>query len=415
VRQVGWFFLGIVAAAAATLGLVAAVMRPPPADLLQLALAFGVTGLASGGLGFVSHRLGWWRRLPRLGLSLTLGYLAAAALTLLSVWLSARLMFLNAHDLRLAGLLLLFAGGISVSFGYFLSHSIARSVEELMQGAERLSRGDFAARVHPAGRDEVARLAQSFNAMAARLQRADAEARRQEAALRDFVAWASHDLRTPLASLLAMIDAMAEGVVEDAETVERYLRQCQAEIARMRALIDGLFELARLDSGSPPLVLESCSLSDLVSDTLQGLTERARAKGVTLGGSVDPRVDPLPAAAREIGRVLQNLVENALRHTPPGGSIELRAEVEGEAVRVSVRDTGEGISPEDLPHVFERFYRGEKSRTREGFGDGGSGLGLAIAKSLVEAHGGTIWAESEPGKGTRVTFLIPRADGQGRG
>ena len=406
------YLLGIVAALTLTITLVIALMRPPMDDLLSLVLLFGSTSAASAVIGFISHQLGWWRQLRTLNQTLTLGYILAAALTLLNVWITARLMFINAHDLTLAGLLLLFAGGISIAFGYFLSTSITQTLRELVRAAHRLSEGDFGARVPSAGRDEVAQLAQAFNAMAARLEQANAEAKKLDAARRDLVAWASHDLRTPLASLRAMLDALADGVVTEPETVARYVRQSQAEITRMSELIDNLFELAQLDTGNLVLRCEVSSLADLISDTLEGFTPRTQAQGLILTGVVAADVDPVWMAPEKISRVLQNLIENAIRHTPPGGAIRLHAERQAHDVVVSVKDTGEGIAPEDLPRVFDRFYRGDAARARRqprnGTAGGGAGLGLAIAKGLVEAHGGRIWAESAPNSGATIWFTLPR-------
>ncbi len=155
------YLLGILAALALTVALAFAFMHPPAEDMLSLALLFGLTGSASALIGFVSHRLGWWRRLRSLNQTLTLGYILAAALTLINVWITARLMFINQeHDLTLAGLLLLFAGGISVSFGYFLSTSLTHALRDVVRAASRVSDGDFSTRVHVQGRDEVAQLAQ---------------------------------------------------------------------------------------------------------------------------------------------------------------------------------------------------------------------------------------------------------------
>jgi len=408
------YLLSIVAALALTVALAFAFMHPPAEDLLLLALLFGLTGSASALIGFVSHRLGWWRRLRSLNQTLTLGYIVAAVLTLINVWITARLMFINQeHDLTLAGLLLLFAGGISVSFGYFLSASVTHALRDVVRAASRVSQGDFSTRVQVEGQDEVAQLAQAFNAMAARLELADQEARALDAARRDLVAWASHDLRTPLASLRAMLDALADGVVTDPETVARYVRQSQAEIVRMNALIDDLFELAQMDTGSLTLRCDAGSLSDLISDTLEGFTALAQARGITLRGSVASGVDPVWMASDKISRVLQNLIENALRHTPAGGQIQLRAEVLNGMALVSLKDTGEGIAPDDLPRIFDRFYRGDAARSRshphDGLERGGAGLGLAIAKGLIEAHGGRIWAESVPGHGTVMKFTLPKS------
>ncbi len=415
-RRLWTFLAGILAALTLTVALVVAVMRPPFNDLMSLAVLFGITGFGSAVIGFVSHQLGWWRRFGSVSQTLTIGYIVAAGLTLLNVLLTARMMFINAHDLTLASLLLVFAGGISVSFGYFLSTSITQALDEVARAAERLSEGEFSARVQVAGHDEVAELARAFNAMAARLQQADADQRALDAARRDLVAWASHDLRTPLASLRAMLDALADGVVSDPDTVARYLQQSQSEISRMSMLIDDLFELAQMDAGHLVLRGEPSSLSDLISDTLEGFSARALARQVRLSGAVAPQVDPVWMAPDKISRVLRNLVENAIRHTPAGGQIEVQAKpVAGPAgggVTVTVHDTGEGIPPDDLPRVFDRFYRGDAARSRglpeEGLLSGGAGLGLAIAKGLVEAHGGQISIDSHLGQGTTVTFTLPR-------
>jgi two-component system sensor histidine kinase BaeS len=207
-----------------------------------------------------------------------------------------------------------------------------------------------------------------------------------------------------------MLEAVADGVVSDPDTVARYLRQCQSEVGRMSALIDDLFELTQLDAGGPALRFEASSLSDLISDTLEGFAARAEARGIHLSGSVASGVDPVWMAPEKMSRVLRNLLANAIRHTPAGGQITLTAEAQGESVTVLVSDTGEGIAPEDLPRVFERFYRAEKSRSREGYTDelGGAGLGLAIVRELVEAHGGHIEARSAPGRGTTMVLTLPR-------
>jgi signal transduction histidine kinase len=410
-RRTLTYLFGILAALTLTVALVMAIMRPPLNDLLALAVLFALTGSGSAAVGFVSHRLGWWRRFTKISHTLTLGYVIAAGLTLLNVWLTARMMFINEHDLALAGLLLLFAGGISVSFGYFLSASITQAMGEMVRAAGRLSRGDFSVRVPAAGKDEVSQLAAAFNSMAAQLERADADTRALEAGRRDLVAWASHDLRTPLASLRAMIDALADGVVYDQETVARYLSQCQAETGRMSALIDDLFDLAQMDAGHLDLQREASSLADLISDTLESFSARAHERQISLTGWVEPQTDPVMMSLDKISRVLNNLVENAIRYTPPGGSIVLRAEARPGNVLVTVRDTGTGIAPEDLPRVFDRFYRGDAARSRGQPHDGplcGTGLGLAIARGLVTAHGGTIWAESQPGQGTILSFTLPR-------
>jgi signal transduction histidine kinase len=259
------------------------------------------------------------------------------------------------------------------------------------------------------GNDEMASLAQTFNEMAAQLEEAAQQRRELDQLRRNLIAWAGHDLRTPLASIRAIVEALADGVVDDPETVDRYLHTAQRDIRSLSVLIDDLFELAQLEAGGLRLELGLNSISDLISDTMESFSELAARQGVTLEGSVEPGVDPVVMDAQQIGRVLANLVGNALRHTPAGGTVQVQAaptpaSTGTEGVQVQVRDSGEGIHPEDLPHVFDRFYRGEKSRNRS---SGGAGLGLAIAKGIVEAHGGRISVESTAGQGACFTFVLP--------
>lgn len=402
------FLMVVLAVLLLTVILFELIMNPPPGDLFYLVLYLGLTSLVSAIFGFISYRMGWWRRFPRLRSALILGYILAGFLTLFNVWVTARLMFISQHDLALGSLLLLFAGGISIAYGYFLSTVITQALGQLVEGARHISQGDFSTRVSISGNDEIAQLSDAFNQMAARLQLAAENESKLDTARRNLVAWTSHDLRTPLTSLRAMIDAMADGVVEDPETVRRYLRQSQNEIKRMSRLLDDLFELAQLDSGFLELDCQWVLLSDLISDTLEGFTARARARGVTLQGQVDPQVELVWAAPEKLSRVLDNLVSNALQYTASGDTIHLSAKDSAEEVLVTVRDSGSGISAEDIPFIFDHFYRGEKSRRRDHQDTGGVGLGLAIAKGLVEAHGGMIEVESELAHGAAFRFTLPK-------
>jgi len=408
--RIAGFVLGILLILLITVILIELVMSPPLDDLMYLALYLSLTSLGSGIFGFVSQRLGWWRRLPRISYALIIGYILAGGLTLFNVWVTARLMFINQHDLALASLLLFFAGGISVAFGYFISNTISGALENLAEGAQKLSQGDFSTRVTFQGQDEIAQLSVAFNKMAEKLEQAAKNERAFEEARRNLVAWASHDLRTPLTSLRVMVDALADGVVDDPETVSRYLGQSQNEINRMSKLLDDLFELAQLDAGYQELDFEWITLSDLISDTLESFAARADTQSVTLEGHVDPLVDLVWAAPEKLSRILDNLVSNALRFTSEGDTIRLSAEAEKNATVVTVSDSGNGIDPKDLPHIFDRFYRGEKSRTRNQNESGGVGLGLAIARGLVEAHGGDIKVKSTLNVGTTFSFTIPRPE-----
>lgn len=380
------------------------VMKPPSSDLRLMTLFLLITALISGTIGYFAYRLGWLNHLPSIGLALVISYVLSSALTFFNVWLTARLMFASQHDLLLATVLLVFAAGMAVILGFFLSSALTDRVRLLERAAHQVEAGDLAVRVPVNGQDEVARLSASFNQMAAQLEVAAQQQQEVEQLRSDLIAWVGHDLQTPLASIRAILEALADGVVEDPESVQRYLQTAQKDVRALSLLIDDLFQMAQIDAGGLQLNLAQNSIRDLISETLESFSALAKKQEVTLLGSADQNVDPIWMDAGKMGRVLNNLVNNALLHTPPGGTVELNAHRTGSQVEVTVKDSGEGIQPDDLPKIFERFYRSEKSRSRT---TGGAGLGLAIAKGIVEAHGGEIEVESEPGKGTQFKFRLP--------
>jgi signal transduction histidine kinase len=400
------FIAGVCLTIAVALGAFLVLMRPPMGELRLMALFLAITAVISVAVGYGAYRLGWMNHSPRMSWVVLGGYALSSLLTFLNVWVTARLMFASEHDLLLATVLLLFAGGIAMSVGYFLSAALTDRIVNLSQAAEEVAKGRFAARAVVAGNDEMARLARTFNQMAGQLETAAKRQSELDMLRRNLIAWAGHDLRTPLASIRAIVEALADGVVEDPDTVHRYLNTAQREIRSLSLLIDDLFELAQIEAGGLHLELRPNSLSDLISDTIESFSELAARQEVALDASAEPGVDPVLMDARQIGRVLANLLGNALRHTPAGGTVQVQAARTGEHVLVKISDTGEGMGAEDLPHIFERFYRAEKSRSRA---TGGAGLGLAIAKGIVEAHGGQIDVESATGQGTRFSFTLPAA------
>jgi signal transduction histidine kinase len=269
---------------------------------------------------------------------------------------------------------------------------VAGSLDELTEAADRVESGDYSVRVREPDRGPRAMrdLARGFNEMAARLEVDEAQRRR-------LLADVSHELRTPLAVMQGNVEAMLDGVHEPDE---EHLAAILEETRVLGRLVDDLRTVALSESGSLPLHREPTDLSVIATDAVGSFRAAAQAAGVELGVEIADEIPLLDVDPVRIREVISNLVANALRHTPAGGTIAIAARVgEANEVVVTVRDTGSGIEPDLLPHVFDRFAKGATSR--------GSGLGLAIARGLVEAHGGSIDVESEPGRGSTFRFRIP--------
>jgi two-component system sensor histidine kinase SaeS len=376
-------------------------------DVLALALLLPASGIGSLLIGAAA--VGWARgHLPSLRLRLLLGYGLGLLVVLTVVVVTSMLMFLNTHDLMLLLLLLTFSSAISLAFGYSVASGLAGEIRTLTVTARRLADGDWSARVRPAGRDEVGQLASTFDQMANQLQRTFARERELEAARRELIAGVSHDLRTPLATTQAMVESVLDEVVTEPSEVRRFLRLIHTDVQLLSRLIDDLFELSQIDSGTLELKPESSSIGDLVSDTLEALRPQAEQRRLKLQGELNGRLPSVPMDVPRMQRVLYNLVQNALRHTPPDGTVIIRAVDAGSEIEISVADTGEGVDAEELARVFERFYRGSRARSRQ---EAGSGLGLTVAKGIVELHGGRIWADSSLGKGSTFVFTIPKPAG----
>jgi signal transduction histidine kinase len=321
--------------------------------------------------------------------------LVAVALPLLAVTLSGMVMFSSGHDMAVL-FVAVAASSAAIGGALLITRAIARPVEQLRVATAELARGDLSVRADPQGPAEVRELATSFNEMAANLESLF-DARRQ------LVAWASHDLRTPLASMQAMLEALEDGLAEP----ERYLPAMREQVRILGRLIDDLFELARIDAGALTLDIRVAPLDGLVESCLRGVEAEAEARRVTVQALIDERLPPVRCAPDKVGRVLLNLLTNALRHTPSDGSVVVLVEpLDGTQVRVTVEDTGEGIPEGAERRMFDRFWRSDRARTP---GRAGAGLGLAIARGLVEAQGGKIWAERRPGGGARVSFTLPAA------
>lgn len=288
----------------------------------------------------------------------------------------------------------------AVAASGLLAVRMLRPVSAMARAAQRISRGHYETRVPAAGRDELARLAEAFNEMASALE--GAERRRRE-----LVSDVAHEFRTPLATLEGYVEGMADGTLPRAAETWRVLSD---EIRRLTRLVDDLATVSRAEERQLDLRLRRVPVSELADRALRAAAPAYAAKGVELLRAPERGQAEVEADTDRIAEVLANLLENALRHTPAGGRVEVGWSRDGDEVEVSVADTGEGIAAAHLPRVFERFYRADRARSRS---SGGSGIGLTIARAIVQAHGGRIRAESPgAGRGARIVVTLPLA---GRG
>jgi signal transduction histidine kinase len=357
-------------------------------------LGLAVLGTAVLGL---AHALA--RRRPRLGSlrrQFTVGVAIAVGQLVVLAAVSAQLMFVSAHDALMLMVIAVFAGVVGVRAAQLFATNAMQDVEALRDTLVAVGEGSRAPAAVTGSADELAELARAANTAIAKLDNA-------EAARRDLIAAVSHDLRTPITSLRLLGEAVDDDIV-DAPTRRGYLAQMRTHIEVLSGLIDDLFELSRLEAGDIQWTLQQVPLGQLVEEAVDALRPQAEAKGVSMRADVRGQ-GPARANPEKVQRVLFNLIQNAIRHTPADGSVTVLAEAVDGRVEVEVADTGEGIVDDERPRVFDPFYRGgsEAARTRAG-----AGLGLAISRAIIEAHGGRIWLADSP-SGTRVRFSLPRS------
>jgi signal transduction histidine kinase len=304
--------------------------------------------------------------------------------------------------LLLVAIALIVTAGVSM-FGYVLANNLARPIQVLTRAAQNMEQGDLSVRVKPSGPEELERLAVAFNNMASRLQSNVNE-------LRAFVANASHELRTPLTVVKLRAEALREGALEDTDVALRFLGEIETEVDRLVRMVNDLLDLSRMEAGLVGGQRARLNLGAVAREVYETFNIRAARAEVALSLEVEDDLPPIMGNEDQVRRVFYNLVENAIKYTPCGGRVEmlLRRGPNENTVRLLVRDTGPGIAPEHLPHVFERFYRAETTQPRPGVSRG-SGLGLAIAKSIVENHGGEIGVSSQIGNGTTFWADLPAA------
>lgn len=286
------------------------------------------------------------------------------------------------------------AGVLALMLTLAISRRILDPIESLTYAAKQMEKGDLEQRVDARGRDEVAHLARAFNAMAEAVSR-------NEMLRRHMVSDVAHELRTPLTNIRGYLEGLRDGVfAPDSETIESLCQEAES----LNRVVDDLQEVALAEAGQLRLQRQTVRLEDVIERAVGGIRPQFAERELKLEVSIPSGLPLIEVDAGRIGQVLRNLLSNAKAHTPRGGTVTLSVSESKDWIEVRVADSGAGIASQDLPYVFERFYRADKSRTRA---TGGAGLGLTIARQMVEAHGGQIKAASEPGQGATFTFAIP--------
>ncbi len=327
--------------------------------------------------------------------------LAAVAATQIAIGVGVfvELMFVSGHDAFFTVLVAGYAVALGLWAGRLLGGQALADVDAVRATLDAVGRGRRDVRTNLAGRDELAGLGADVDAMIATLTT-------EEQARRGLIAAISHDLRTPLTSLRLLVDAIDDDIVTDRATRREYLQRISTNVHVLSALIDDLFELSRLESGDIHWTMERVMLDELVQDTIDAMRPHAEAGAVAVHAELSPRLAAAQANPEQIQRVLFNLIQNAIRHTPADGSVVVRASPATEdAIEIEVLDSGPGIAPDDRERVFEPFFQGADRSARS---DDGAGLGLAISRAIIEAHGGQIWL-SDANFGTCVRIRLPAA------
>lgn len=341
------------------------------------------------------------------------GVAIGALVALANVMIVASLMFVNTgHDLGLTAALVVSGSGITMLFALRLARATAREVDPLRQALHQLADGSLDGAELPEGHTaEFAVLSTDIARLRDQLRQVESDRERLDAERRELTASISHDLRTPLGSIRAMAEALDDGVVSEAGEQSDYYRQIRRETERLARMIDELFELAQIDAGALRLQLTPLPLQDVATEVVEAMRPLAREAGVELNLEVDRDPPDVNLDGARMERAIGNLVRNALEHTPPGNTVDVRVASESGGVWLAVHNNGPRIPADDLERVWERFYRGEPSRARDTRGGAdGAGLGLAIVKGIVETHGGSVTAASALETGTTFAIRLPSGD-----
>lgn len=362
----------------------------------------------SGGVALCGLALAWLLRSASLRWQVVAVAITAVLAVLAGVLGTARAMFLSEHDFTVVMMVCLVAGLVAAAVALVLGSALTRWSRTLAAEARRLG-DDGRLESYGAGPAEFRDVSAELTLTSRKLAESRERERRLEESRRELVSWVSHDLRTPLAGMRAMTEALEDGMVDDPP---RYLRLIRADVDRMVRLVDDLFELSRINAGVLSLTLEEVAVADVVSEAIASADPVARSRQVHLGGHVEPGL-VLHADAAGLSRVVSNLVTNAIRHTPADGTVEILGRASPRGVELTVTDGCGGLEPDDLDRVFDMGWQGSRARTpdrEEPSEFGHAGLGLAIVKGIVEAHRGEV-AVANQHPGCRFVVLLPHATG----
>lgn len=401
-RSLPWALVVAVVGALAAVA-VAALTGWPARDTVATVAIAGASAIVASVAGAVVLRRFRGRSARAQALVIAL---SAVVVLVAGILVSAAAMFISGHDLSALVVVVTVSAAIAVGAALQMDAELNEGHRALGDLADRLAAGDTlrpdeAASV--SGPTEVRALAERLADASSRLEASRRRERALESSRRELITWVSHDLRSPLATIRAMSEALDDGVVDDAETVARYHTQIRHDSERLTALVDDLFELSRINSGTLEIERRPVSLTEVVADAVAAARTHADLKGVRLVDDVD-ELPQMAVASQELTRVLHNLLDNAIRHTPNGGQVAVVGRASLEEATISVHDQCGGIPEPDLTRVFDVAFRSDSARSRDARG---GGLGLAIAKGLVEAHAGSIDVDNE-GQGCTFAVRLPR-------
>ena len=397
-------FAVVVVGAVAVLGSVALAWQAgmPTSDTVVLIVVSAVGATVASAIGWLLLRV---LRGRSLATQVVLIAASSTIATIAGVVVAAQAMFISAHDLHVLLVVVVISGAVAVGAALQFSRSVDAGTRQVGELVRRIGEGEAVASDLPSVPREMASLADELADVSERLASSRRHERALEASRRELVAWVSHDLRAPLATIRAVTEALDDGVVDDPETVARYHHQIRADAERLTRLVDDLFELSRITSGLACRDRHPVGLGDLVGEVVGEARSLAEVNGVNLVDDVGDGLPTLAVSDQELRRALHNLIDNAIRHTPVGGTVVIESATDRRGIYLSVVDECGGIPDRDLDRVFDVAFRGDSARVRD---QRGGGLGLAIAKGLVEAHDGSIEVANQP-CGCRFTVRLPVA------